>query len=144
MTTRAAPRGRAQTDKLSLDKYKSTQERWWAQWGHHLLAERMQQNVACTLYEPITWHLPGNVTYTPDFLHILDDGSLVMVEVKPVLHRINARTGKRKAWTPPGYRDARVRLKVAAELYPWLTWYEAHIDGNGLESLEPIGAQAGE
>ena len=39
-----------------------------------------------------------------------------------------------------GYRDARSKLRAAADVYRWLTWFEVRVDGRGgfeLERIEP-------
>lgn len=73
-----------------------------------------------------TFHLPGNVDYTPDFIAWGMDGRMTVYEVKGNLRQKNAR-------------DSRTRFKIAAGLYPnlcfvWVTrdragaWHEARYD----------------
>ena len=93
------------------DGYRSDAERAWANQGAHYLAMEYACPVAVTYYEPFTIKLPGG-KYTPDFLHILANGTIVFVEIK----------GSRKQ---PNYRDARSKLRAAAEIHPWADWIEA-------------------
>lgn len=105
-----------------LPKYDSAGERWWATYGPLLIAGDAHQPVALTLAHPLAFAVPGG-RYTPDFLHILQDGRLVLVEIK----------GSKRQ---PNYRDARSKLRAAAELYPWAAWVEARVDGRGACEIE--------
>lgn len=114
---------RADVTRL-LPNYDSHAEEWWARYGNLLLAHDLGCPVVLTEYHPWTWNLPGN-HYTPDFLHILEDGRLVCVEVKGSKSQKN-------------YRDARSKLRLAADLFRWLTWIEARVDGRGGCEIEVI------
>jgi hypothetical protein len=59
-------------------------------------------------FEAVKLRLANLTTYTPDFLVIDVDGSIVFHEVKGF-------------WMD----DARVKIKVAAELYPWFHFIAA-------------------
>ena len=91
--------------------YKSKDEAAWAGEGMTVLLGELHSHTAVQLYEPVTFNLPGN-RYTPDFQHLLEDGRIVYVEIKGSKHQ-------------KGYRDARSKLRAAAELHPWFTWIEA-------------------
>lgn len=54
-------------------------------------------------YEPFRLRLADNTTYTPDFAYLTTGGQLVFVEAKGPFMR----------------DDANVKLKVAAEMYPF-------------------------
>lgn len=90
--------------------------------GAILIGEDLSCPVQLTLYEPLSFNIPGG-SYRPDFLHILQDGRLVLVEIK----------GSKRQ---PNYRDARSKLRAAAELYPWAAWVEARVDGRGACEIE--------
>ena len=105
--------------------FDSKAEVWWDAYGALLIAQECGQAVALTLYHPVTFRLPGE-TYTPDFLHILQDGALVFVEIKGSTRQKN-------------YRDARSKLRAAAEVFAWVTFYEAIVNGQGCDKLERIG-----
>ena len=107
-----------------MPRYDSDSEEWWASYGALLLGDEAGSPVALTQYHALTLHLPGG-SYTPDFLHILADGRLVVVEVK----------GSQKQ---RGYRDARAKLRAAADLYRWATFYEARIARGSCDVLEVI------
>ena len=64
--------------------------------------------VVLTMYEPMAFYLPGG-RYKPDFMHILESGSILFVEVK-------GSTKQR------GYRDSRAKLRAAAEVFPFFYW----------------------
>jgi hypothetical protein len=104
--------------------FDSKAEAWWDRYGATIIADECDTAVALTQYHPFTLHIPGG-NYTPDWLHILSDGRLVVVEIK-------GSTKQR------GYRDARSKLRSAAETFRWLTFYEAIVNGDGCAKLERI------
>jgi len=57
-------------------------------------------------YEPMSFHLPGKIRFTPDFL-VLNGNGLTFYEVKGY---------------SPNRRDGITRLKMAAALFPCFTW----------------------
>ncbi len=65
-----------------------------------------------------TFHLPGGVDYTPDFIAWDYLGHITVYEVKGDLKQKNAR-------------DSRTRFKIAAGLYPCLTFIWVTRDRNG-------------
>lgn len=56
-------------------------------------------------YEAVRLEFARRTTYTPDFMVTATDGSVEFHEVKG-------------SWQAPHQEDARVKLKVAAEMYP--------------------------
>jgi hypothetical protein len=107
-----------------IPQYDSKAEEWWAQYGPLLMADELRQSVVLTQYHALTFHIPGG-SYTPDFLHILADGTQVQVEVKGSKQQRN-------------YRDARSKLRAAADVFRWLTWYEVRVGARGAFELERI------
>jgi hypothetical protein len=97
----------------STDKYRSRWERAWATFGKAILEQDSGSKVVAMDYEPETFNLPGG-SYTPDFRAILDDGTIVFIEVKANKYQKN-------------YRDARSKLRAAQELNPYYAWMEARI-----------------
>ena len=72
------------------------------------------------LYEPVTFHLPGGVSYTPDFVVI--DHPLTFIEVKGSMRQKNAR-------------DSRTRFKICSGLWPAFRWeWVTRFDGCWNES----------
>ncbi|MHB1950085.1 MAG: DUF1064 domain-containing protein [Acidiferrobacteraceae bacterium] len=76
-------------------------------------AERLQSLVLLDeihdwRYEPFKLRLADNTGFTPDFMVLRSDGTIEFHEVKGF-------------WED----DARVKIKVAAELYPWFTFVAA-------------------
>jgi hypothetical protein len=107
-----------------IPQYDSRGEEWYARIGYLLTGDELGSEVVLTQYHALKVNLPGG-SYEPDFLHILADGRLVIVEVK----------GSREQ---KGYRDARAKLRAAADLYRWATWLEIRADGRGACELEVI------
>ena len=64
-------------------------------------------------YEALTLRLAPKTTYTPDFLVVTADHLIELHECKGGFTR----------------DDARVKWKVAAELYPFFTWRMIHMKG---------------
>jgi hypothetical protein len=73
-----------------------------AAYAQHLRMREMAGEVAWYRFEGIKLRLADNTFYSPDFAVMLADGSMEIHEVKGF-------------WTD----DARVKIKVAAELYPF-------------------------
>lgn len=67
----------------------------------HLEVQKQSGLIAWYRFEGLKFRLADNTFYTPDFSVMLTDGSLQAHEVKGF-------------WTD----DARVKIKVAAEMYP--------------------------
>ena len=68
-----------------------------------MLKDRLSQGViAAYKFEPMKLRLADLTSYTPDFMVITAEGHVEFHEVKGF-------------WTD----DARVKIKVAAELFPW-------------------------
>src|SRR3972149_5617977 len=61
--------------------------------------------IADCKWESLKFRLADKTWYTPDFVVVLKDGHMECHEVKGF-------------WRD----DARVKFKVARELYPWFTW----------------------
>lgn len=100
--------------------YKSEAERAWAAIGELILAADFEQRVMLTMYEPVALRLPGG-SYKPDFMHILETGQVIFCEVKASKHQKN-------------YRDARSKLRAAAEVYGFWTFVEARGGGENWET----------
>ena len=71
-------------------------------WADHLDVLRAAGEIAEWRYEPLKLKLAGSTFYTPDFIVLHKDQHLSIDEVKGF-------------WRD----DARVKLKVAAEMFPW-------------------------
>lgn len=61
------------------------------------------------LFEAMTLRLAKLTRYTPDFMVLLSDGTIEFHEVKG-------------SWKAPGQDDSRVKIKVAAEIFPWFVF----------------------
>jgi len=101
----------------STDKYRSRWERAFATFGKAILEQDSGSPVIALDYEYETFNLPGG-SYTPDFRAILDDGTIIFIEVKASKFQKN-------------YRDARSKLRAAQELNPYYVWMEARITLRG-------------
>ncbi len=65
-------------------------------------------------FEPLKLRLADSTFYTPDFVVLLADGTLEAHEVKATWTK--GRHRGRAGWQ----EDARVKVKVAASLFPWI------------------------
>lgn len=104
------------------DEYKSGAEAAFASILAQLVANGL---IVWQKFEPITLRLARHTTYTPDFLVINKDAELIAIEVK-------------------GYPrdDAMVKLKVAAEQFPWMRFILARATkkaGRYSFALEEVG-----
>lgn len=79
-----------------------TMNRTEAAYAAHLEALRSSGSVAWWSFEGVKLRLASNCTYSPDFIVMQADGSIEMHEVKG-------------HWMD----DARVKIKVAAETFPF-------------------------
>jgi len=100
-------------------KRRSAAEDRWESEGSIILQAHTELTTLAMRYEPVRFRIPGG-HYTPDFMHILADRTIAFVEIKA--------SRKQK-----GYRDARSKLRAAAELYPWFHWFEARLTRDGWE-----------
>ena len=107
-TDALTPQYRSKTERRFADM---AMAECYAQFGVYPLAIR---------YEPMTFAIPGG-RYTPDFELILPDRD-VFVEVKGSKRQKN-------------YRDARSKLRAAAETYPERCWYEYRMDTQEWEAM---------
>lgn len=93
------------------------------EYGLLLRARQTNGEILWYDFEPLTFRLAPKTRYTPDFIIQRQDGSLEAHEVKGF-------------WRD----DARVKIKVAARLFPWLkfiavkkgkqgAWYREEIRG---------------
>lgn len=83
---------------------------WEADYARYLDLQRLAGTVKDYWYHPTTFHLPGKVKYTPDFLIQYPDGlerRLQYVELK--------------GWSR-NRRDGVTRYKIAAALFPCFEW----------------------
>lgn len=71
--------------------------------------EGMSSVVEKVLFEKMTLVLAKRTRYTPDFMVLLSDGNIEFHEVKG-------------SWKAPGQEDSRVKIKVAAEMFPWFVF----------------------
>jgi hypothetical protein len=76
-----------------------------------LEAMRLRGEIDRWDFEPERLVLAANTQWTPDFRVILKDGAVVFIEVKP------------SGWKNiPNQDKNTVKLKVAAELHPYVFW----------------------
>ncbi len=136
---------RADVRKL-MPTFRSAEERWWHTHGALVIGNEFGADVLRTFYEPASWAIPGG-TYKPDWLHVLADGRLVFVETKALILKnkiIDRADGTSEvkqvhnSRAQHGYRDARLRLRSAAECYGFFVWVEARIGKHGEHEIEII------
>lgn len=81
-------------------------------------------------FEPERLVIGPNVAYTPDFRVMQADGSIVFVEVKP------------RNWRNiPNQDKGTVKIKVAANLHPYLFWRATETKQRGVFEVETIEAR---
>ena len=76
--------------------------KWESMYDEELVQRKFAGEIQWFGYEAIKLRLAKATTYTPDFTVVLEDGSVEFHEVKGF-------------WRD----DARVKIKVAAEMFPW-------------------------
>jgi hypothetical protein len=99
---------KARAITTTRDRYASDLERKYAA---HLTAMRASNQIHGWRHETIKLRLADKTWYTPDFEVVANDGTITFIEVKGA------------KWMD----DARVKVKVAAEVHPWyrfaaVTW----------------------
>lgn len=78
------------------------------------------------LLHPFTFHLPGGVDYTPDFIAFPPhDGQPIVYEVKGNMKQKNAR-------------DSYTRFRIAAGLHRWATFAWVTRDASGQWSIKIV------
>ena len=88
--------------------YKSQYEEAWVKTGVPVLEDILGAKQIWFGYEPVKFVL-GKPIYTPDFMHLLEDGRIVIMEIKGSRHQ-------------RGYRSSRTKLRTAAGIYPFFIW----------------------
>jgi hypothetical protein len=93
-----------------------------ARYSQHLAALRQSGAIAAWTWSPFKVRLGSDwkTTITPDFMVVCNDGAIELVDCK----------GRKGAgfWAE---EDALVKLKCAAEQYPWFTWVIVWQQKNG-------------
>ena len=82
-----------------------------------LEVRRLTGEIAGWWFEPMAFRLADRTTYTPDFMVLLNDGTLELIDTKVYWHGKGGKKG-RAGWE----EDARVKVKIAAEMYPLFTF----------------------
>ena len=89
--------------------------------GLRLLSQKQRGEILWYAYEPFKLRLAKTTFYTPDFAAVWEDGAILIYEVKGF-------------WRD----DARVKIKVAARLFPFFQFFAVTKD-NALWTFEEIG-----
>jgi hypothetical protein len=118
-----AGRGVHTSRRQRTDEYDSEAEKIFATNAALVMWAGLQVVVHEVRHHPVTFHLPGNSRYTPDF-RIRTSAGNYMIEIKP-----GDRISKAGKVIKPGKnrRDARSKLRAAAELFPEYTFIEARL-----------------
>lgn len=99
-------KAKAVKPKRAESIYKSKVEEAWAENGGRAISTEFGQEVEPEVfYEPFVMRVAERLRYIPDFLHILEDGSIVLVEVKGSEFQ-------------RGFRSSLNKVKMVAKLYP--------------------------
>ena len=94
-----------------------------ARYAQHLDLLQRAGQVAAWRFEVVTLKLAVDVRYTPDFLVILPGGELELHETKGFLRD-----------------DARVKLRVAARMFPWFVFRLVRWGKAGAWEIEGVEA----
>lgn len=97
----------------SGEELKSRAELKWDKEGEHVIETVFGQGVVWSAYEPFKLHI-GNTWYRVDFGHQLDNGNMVLVEVK-------------ESPFQPNIRDSITRVLVSSGLFPMFEWVIAFV-----------------
>ena len=128
LTTRKPESGKVRAQ--ALGRLKAGQmNKTESDYAEHLKAAQIAGEVACWWFEGIGLKLAPSCRYYPDFLVMLPDGRLEVHEVKA-----RAANGSFRA-----EEDARVKLKVCAEKFPFLlvvVWPKQGGAKNGWDRVE--------
>ena len=120
--TRPKARGRMKAGELNKTE---------ARYETHLEQRRIVGEVIWYRFEGVTLKLADDTRYTPDFAVLMADGLLACHEVKASeKRRSKAGTVYRK---PRIEDDARVKIEVAASIYPFVFKVVYEEDGNWIE-----------
>lgn len=122
MSWKKLPPGVKVAGESPVPKVKSSRNRMnktEAAYAEILNLSQLGGEVRWWAYEPIKLRLAKRTWYTPDFLVVGSDGRIEAIEVKGF-------------WRD----DARVKIKVAAELFPMFVFVAVRRDGDGWETEE--------
>ena len=100
--TERQARQRTTVSKSHEPQQQRAMNKWETMYAEELMQRKMNGEIQWFGYESIKLRLAKATTYTPDFVVVLPDGRVEFHEVKGF-------------WRD----DARVKIKVAAELFPW-------------------------
>ena len=103
-------------------RFRSQVEQAWDLFGDKLLQDDLGIKPLMRIYEAMSFNIAGR-RYTPDFIHILENGWIVVVECKGSRHM-------------KSYRDSRLRWNICSELYSFFVWAWADQDKNGIWTIE--------
>lgn len=91
-------------------------------------------------FECVTFRLAERTTYTPDFMIIHHD-HFEMIDIKArgevkLMRRADGQMHKRQ-WSSKR-DDAAVKIKVAAQMFPWMHWVYWYREADGRWTREPV------
>jgi len=98
------------------------------QWAWALTQEKQQHIIHDFYFEQVTLYLSDpqrgtkRVSYTPDFVVIMTDGSTRIDEIKGPFIR----------------EDSELKFKIAADRFPWFHWRMIQIDKRGVRVIRDL------
>jgi hypothetical protein len=96
-----------------------------AAYDAHLKVLRMEGDVIWHGYEAIKLRLADKTYFTPDFAVLKHDGCIEFIDVKGRTTRVDCKGKKQeKAYSQ---EDARLKVKVAAAMFPMFTFKTAFL-----------------
>lgn len=98
-------------------------------WNERMVPRLISRDVTWAQFEPFKLRLAAATFYTPDFAAVTGDGQLECWEIKTTWR------GRRHAGKAGFQEDARVKIKVAATVFPFLRFRVAQHDAR--DQFEP-------
>ncbi len=111
---------------LGVDRgntFKSETEVRWHNEGEEVLERHLGLRTTSKLYEAVTFNVGGKFKYTPDFMHYLEDRTMVFVEVKTSRYA-------------HGFASSQVRLKATAAEFQMFRFFLALATKEGFDLTE--------
>lgn len=95
-------------------------------YGDHLQRQLRAGTITWWGFEAMTFKLATDTRYTPDFIVMMADASIRCIDTKGT--RANKATGTSTYFAE---EDSKIKIKVAAKMFPFFRWSYAFKDKTG-------------
>lgn len=112
---------RARSSKVDANGMNSTE----AKFAAFLAGEKLAGRIADYRFQPITLKLAEGLRYTPDFLVIENSLEYTCYEIKGAKKKKDSKGEWHGEWTYWAEEDAKIKIKVAAQVFPELHFFVA-------------------